>query len=428
MPNHPSGLWRNPDFVKLCAGQTASQLGSQVTAVALPLAAALVLDASATEMGILVAAGSLPALVAATVAGVWADRARRRPILIGADLGRALLLATVPVAALTTGLRVEHLWVVALLAGLLTTCFDVVHPSLLPTLVRREQLLDANSKLEVSRFGALIAGNGLAGLLVQLLTAPIALLVDALSFLASTLLIARIRAPEQPPRRDETGRGLWPEAREGLTTVLRDPVLSAMATSLCLFNLFYNMIAATYILFLARELDIPPAGVGLVYAAGSAVFPVGAAAAGWVAGRLGVGGAIVWGAGVAYAAFLLLPLAGGPPAVAVALLVASRLVAALAGPVTAINQLSLRQAVTPDRLLGRVNGAMLAISLGTVPVGALLGGLLGDAVGLRPTVLIGAIGVQLGFVRLLLSPVRTLRRVPGPAGAAAGGSNASRDR
>lgn len=425
MPHESDGPWRNRDFLKLWAGQTVSLLGSQVTVLALPLAAALTLDASATEMGVLTAAGSLPVLVAATVAGVWADRARRRPILVGADLGRALLLATVPLAALTTGLSIEHLWIVALLAGLLTTVFDVVHPPLLPTLVRREHLVDANSKLEVSRSGALIAGPGLAGVLVQLLTAPIAILVDALSYLASALLIARIRAPEQPPPRDETGPGLWSEAREGLRAVLGGPVLSAMATSLCLFNLFYNVIGATYVLFLTRELDIPPAGVGLVYGVGSAAFPVGAAAAGWVARRLGVGSAIVWGAGVSDAGFLLLPLADGPPAVTVGLLLASRLVATLAGPVTAINQLSLRQAVTPDWLLGRVNGAMLTIALGTAPVGALLGGLLADAVGLRPAVLIGAIGLQLGFVRLLLSPVRSLRHAPGPAGAGADGSNSS---
>jgi predicted MFS family arabinose efflux permease len=260
---------------------------------------------------------------------------------------------------------------------------------------------------------------------VQLLTAPVAILADALSYLASALLIARLRAPEQPPPRDETGRGLWSEARAGLRTVLRDPVLSAMATSLCLFNLFYHAIGAVYVLFVTRELGIPPAGVGLVYVAGSAAFPVGAAAAGGVARRLGVGGAIVWGAAVSDAGFLLLPLAGGPPAVAVAVLVASRLVATLGGPVTAINQLSLRQAVTPDRLLGRVNGAMLTIALGTAPLGALLGGLLGDALGLRPAVLIGAIGLQLGFVRLLRSPVRSLRHAPGRAGAGAGGANPS---
>ena len=428
MPHPSDRLRRNPDFLKLCAGQTASLLGSQVTLLALPLAAALTLDASATEMGVLAASGSLPAVVTAPIAGVWADRVRRRPILIGADLGRALLLGTVPLAALTIGLSVEHLWLVALLAGVLTTLFDVVHPSLLPTLVRREQLVGANSALEVGRSGALIAGPGLAGLLVQLLTAPIAILADACSFLVSALLIARIRAPEPPPPRDETGRGLWSEARQGLRTVLRDPVLSAMATSLCIFNLFYNVVAAVYILFLTRELDLSPAAVGLVYAAGAAAFPVGAAVAGRVAKRLGVGGAIVWGAGVCDAGFLLLPLAGGPPAVAVAVLVASRLVAMPAGVVTAINQLSLRQAMTPAHLLGRVNGAMLTISLGTAPLGALLGGLAGEALGLRPAILIGAIGIQLGFLRLLLSPVRSVRRLPGSAEAAAGGSTPSPDR
>ncbi|CAA9564815.1 MAG: hypothetical protein AVDCRST_MAG73-4061 [uncultured Thermomicrobiales bacterium] len=411
------GLWQNPDFLRLWAGQTASMLGSQVTVLALPLTAALVLDASATQMGVLAAAGSIPALLAGPLAGVWADRARRRPLLVGADVGRAVVLGTVPVAALTTGLRVEYLWAVAFLSGLLTTLFDVTHASLLPALVRRDQLVEGNSKLEVSRSGALIAGPGLAGLLLHVATAPVAILVDAFSFLVSAGFIVRIRTPE-PARAKGGGPGLWVEAREGLRTVLGDPVLSAMATSLCLFNLFSGLLGAVYILFVTREVGVDQAELGLVYAVGGASFLVGASGAGWVAKRLGVGGAIVWGACVSDAAFLLVPLAGGPHALAVFLLTAARFVATLGGPVTAINQLSLRQALTADRLLGRVNGAMLAIALGTAPLGALIGGVLGDTIGLRPAVFVGALGIQLGFVRLLVSPVRHLRIAPDGAVAA----------
>ena len=427
MPQRFTGLWRHPDFLRLWAGQTVSMLGSQVTHLALPLTAALALDASPTEMGVLAAAGSAPVLVFGLFGGVWADRARRRPILIGTDLGRAALLATVPAAAAATGLRIEHLWVVACLTGLLSTLFDVAHASLLPSLVRREDLVDGNSKLEVSRSGAMIAGPGIAGLLVQALSAPVALLADALSFLASALLLAGIRTPEAAPER-EVGRGVWSEAREGVRAVLGDPMLSAMATSLCLFNLFYAATGAVYVLFATRDLGISPAGLGLVFAAGSAAFPVGAAAAGWAGRRLGVGRAIVWGAVVSDLGFLLAPLAGGPPAAALALLVASQLVATLGGPVTAINQLSLRQAVTPDRLLGRVNGAMLAIALGAAPVGALVGGVLGEAIGLRPALLIGALGLQLGAVRLLLSPLRSLTDLGDAAGAARPRPHPSRDR
>ena len=417
MPRHVAGLWRHPDFLRLWAGQTVSLLGSEVTALAIPLLAALTLDASATEMGVLSAAGAAPALLVGLFAGVWVDRARRRPILVGTDVGRAAVLATVPVAALTTGLSVPYLCVVAFLSGLLTTFFDIAHASLLPSLVRREQLVEGNSKLEVSRSGALVAGPGLAGILVQVASAPVAILVDAASFLVSGVLIARIRTPERSPAGAGTRRGLWAEAREGIGVVLGDPMLSAMATSLSLFNLSAGAFGAVYVLFVTRELGLSPAGLGLVFAAGSAAFPVGAAAAGWAGRRFGVGPSIVWGAGISDAAFLLAPLAGGPFAVTVGLLVASRLVATLTGPVTAINQLSLRQAITADRLLGRVNGTMRVFALGTAPVGALLGGALGDAVGLRPALLVAALGIQLGFARLYFSPVRSLREVPdSPAG------------
>lgn len=412
MPRRLGGLWRHPDFRKLWAGQTVSLLGSEVSALAIPLVAALTLDASATQMGLLVAAGSTPALLVGLFAGVWVDRARRRPILVGADIGRAAILGTVPVGALTTGLSVGYLCVVAFLVGLLTTFFDVAHASLLPSLVRRERLVEGNSKLEVSRSGALIVGPGLAGLLVQVASAPVAILADAVSFLVSALFIGRIQTPERAPTRDEQRRGLWAEAREGLGVVLGDPILSAMATSLSLFNLFAGLFGAVYVLFVTRELGVSPAGLGVVFALGSASFPVGAAGANWAARRFGVGPSIVWGAGISDAAFLLAPLAAGPLAVAVPLLVASRLVATLAGPVTAINQLSLRQAVTDDRLQGRVNGTMRVVALGTAPLGALLGGVLGDAIGLRPALLVGALGIQLGFVRLYLSPVRSLRQAP----------------
>jgi predicted MFS family arabinose efflux permease len=322
---------------------------------------------------------------------------------------------------LTTGLRIEHLWLVAFLAGVLTACFDVAHPSLLPSVVRRNQLVDANSRFELSRSGALIAGPGLAGLLVQWLTAPVAILADAASFVVSAVLVGRVRITDRPAQSADR-QGLWAEARAGLRLVLRDPVLSAMATSLCVFNLFANMISAVYVLFLTRDLGFSAATVGLILAAGSVAFPVGAVAAGWGARRFGIGGAIVWGAGISDAGFLLLPLAGGPSLIAIAVLISARLIATIGGPITAINQLSLRQAVTPAHLLGRVNGAMMTIGLGAAPLGALLGGVLGDALGLRATVLIGAVGLQLGFVRLLWSPVRAVQDVRIREGTAAGSS------
>ena len=412
MAEQAASLWRHPDFRRLWIGQTTSFLGSEVSQLAILLPAVLTLDASAGEVGLLAATGSVPALVVGLFIGALVDRLRRRPILIAADLGRAALLATVPVAYVAGWLSVPYLCVVAFLSGLLTTFFDVAHASLLPSLVRRDQLVDGNSKLEISRSGAMITGPGLGGLLIQAVTPPLAVLAETGSFLLSVVALARIQTPEAPPSRDGPPRTLLSEVREGRRTVIEMPILRSMGASLCVFNLFFGAFNAVYLLFVTRTLDLPPSAVGLVFALGSLGFPVGAMAAGWVAGRVGVGPAFVWGAGVSDVAFLLAPLAAGPVALIVVILVLSRVAATLGGPVTAINQLSLRQAITPDRLRGRVNGTMRVFALSLVPLGALLGGALGDAIGLRPALLVGAIGLQLGFLILYISPVRGITEMP----------------
>ena len=412
MSEQPKNLWRHPDFLRLWIGQTASFIGSEVSLLAIPLTAVLTLDASAWEMGLLAAAGAAPALLVGLVVGALVDRVRRRPVLIAADLGRAALLASVPAVYAAGWLSVPYLCVVAFLAGLLSTFFDVAHASLLPSLVRCDQLVDGNSKLEVSRSGAMIIGPGLGGLLIQTVTAPLAILVDAASFLLSAVALARIRASERLPQANGQRRALLFEVREGLGVVVGNPLLRSMAASLCIFNLFAGLFGAVYLLFVTRELDLSPAAIGLVFTLGSLGFPVGAVAAGWVSRRIGIGPAIVWGAGVSDAAFLLAPLAAGPIAVVVGILVLSRVAATLAGPVTAINQLSLRQAITPDRLQGRVNGTMRVFALGLSPLGALLGGALGDAIGLRSALLVGAVGLQIGFLILYFSPVRAFKETP----------------
>ena len=403
------GLWANSEFLKLWAAQTISFFGSQITMLALPLAAAVSLEASATQMGLLRTADLAPGLLVGLFAGALIDRLRRRPILILADVGRAKLLASIPLASYLGILHMSQLYVVAFLGGILTVFFDVAHMSLLPSLVPRDRLVEGNGKLEVSRSIAMIAGPGVAGILVQLFTAAVALIFDAVSFLGSALLLVLLRAPEPPAAAPAARPGFWAEVSEGLRAVWGQPLLRAMALSLCVFNFFYNMIGAVYVLYVVRELGIAPATLGLIYTLGSVGFAAGAALAGRAARRFGAGPTIVWGAGLSDAAFLLIPLASGQHLTAVPLLIAAQLLATLAGPMTAINQLSLRQALTPDRLQGRVNATMRVIALGAAPVGALLAGLLGTTLGLRPTLAIGALGLQLGFVILLLSPLRTLR-------------------
>lgn len=409
---HPQGLLRHRDFLHLWAAQTLSMLGSQITALAIPLLAVVTLQATAFDMGLLALAASLPAPGFGLVAGVWTDRLQRRPILVGANLGRAVLLGTVPLAVFLHLLTIPYLCAVLVLVAFFSIWFDVAHASLLPSLIHREQLVEGNSKLEISRSGALIAGPGLAGLLIQAVSAPVAILVDACSYLVSAVLLVRIRTVELPPERAALKSPVWKEAREGWRAVRQDRRLASMALSLSVFNLFSSMLNALFILFAVRELGIDATALGLIFAVGSAGFPVGAAAAGWVARRIGVGWAIIYGAVISDLALLLIPLAGIMQGGAVPLLIASRVIATLTGPVTAINQLSLRQSLTPHHLLGRVNATMLVLALGLAPLGGLLAGGLGEIIGRQATVTVAAIGVQAGFVVLLASPLRTLARVP----------------
>lgn len=411
----PPGLSRHRDFLHLWVAQTVSMLGSQITALAIPILAVVSLHASAFEMGVLALAASLPSPVFGLVVGVWTDRMRRRPILIGADIGRAVLLGTIPLAVFLDMLNIPYLCVVLGGMAFFDVWFYVAHASLLPSLVSREQLVEGNSKLEISRSGAMIAGPGLAGLLIQAISAAGAIVVDACSYLVSAVLLFRLRTEEVLPERATSRTPIWKEAREGLSTVFQDRRLSSMALSLSVFNLFSNMLNALFVLFAVRELGLEAAALGLVFAAGSAGFPIGAAVAGRVAHRIGVGPAIVYGAVISDLALLLIPLAAVARDLALPLLIASRLIATLTGPVTSINQLSLRQGLTPHRLLGRVNATMFVLALALAPVGGFAAGILGEIIGLQATITVAAIGVQLGFVILLASPLRTLARVPIPA-------------
>ena len=405
------GLWANSVFLKLWAAQSISFLGSQFTTLALPLLAVIGIHASVAQMGFLRAVGMAPVLLLGVFVGAIIDRLPQRPVLIIADIGRAMLLVSIPLAEARGVLTMIQLYLVAFLVGVLTIFFDVTHMSLLPALIPRERLVEGNSKLEVSRSIALIAGPGLAGLLVQFLTVALALIVDALSFLGSALFLLRLPTPQIPPR-TATRTTFLVEVREGFTFVWHQPLLRAMALSLCAFNFFSGIIGAVYVLYVIRELQLTPALLGLIYTVGSIGFPLGAAFAARTANRFGIGPTIVWGAALLDAAFLLIPAAQGSSWTIIILLSVAQLLAMLAGPLTAINQLSLRQAITPEHLRGRVNGTMRVISMGAAPVGALLAGVLGERIGLRPALIMGVLGLQTGFIILLLSPLRGLREQP----------------
>jgi predicted MFS family arabinose efflux permease len=413
-----TGLWRNPDFLKLWSAQTVSELGSWVTGIALPLTAQLVLDASALELGLLGALGTFPVVLMGLVAGVWVDRLRRRPILILADLLRALLLFSIPAAHLLGRLTMAHLYFVAALTGALTVLFDVSYRSYLPSLVERKHLVEGNSKLSFSGSVAEVGGPGLGGTLVQLITAPFALLVDAFSFLFSALFLGLIRKPEPPPSPREEGSSVRADIAEGLRLVQRSGVLRAFAGATLMQN-FFGGFFILYNLFVLDELGLSSAELGLLVSAGGVGGLVGAMAAGPLTRRLGVGRALISSLLFVTTIGLLIPFVGGPPAFAFAMMFLIQLVGDAAWPTYHINEMSLRQSVTPDRLLGRVNASMNVIEGGSATVGALLGGLLGNIIGLRPTLGVAVVGLLLSSLWLFFSPVRVLREHPEQPEAAA---------
>ncbi|MHB1417673.1 MAG: MFS transporter, partial [Chloroflexota bacterium] len=285
------GLWRHRNFLKLWTGQSVSQLGSQITLLALPLTAALLLNASPLEMGFLSAVEMAPFLLIGLPAGVWVDRWPRRPVLIAGDVGRAVVLVTVPVGYLVGLLTMAQLYVVAFISGILTVFFDVAYMSYLPSLVERDQLIEGNSKMETTRAAAEVAGPGLAGTLVDLLSAPLAIAFDALSFIVSAIFVWNIRTDESAALGARAGKrnGLWVEVGEGLRYVAMHPLLRSIAGCTATSNLFSSAFGPIYILFAVRELGLEPATIGFIFAVGNVGFLVGASLASRVADRLGLG-------------------------------------------------------------------------------------------------------------------------------------------
>lgn len=408
------------DFAKLWTAQTISAFGSIITRDALPLTAIITLGAAPAQVGLLAAAGRLPVLLVGLPAGVWVDRLRRRPILIAADLGRAALLFTIPLAYMLDVLALPQLFLIAFLAGILSVFFEVADQSFLPTVISRHKLVEGNSRLGLSSSLAEIAGPAMAGTLVQLITAPLAVLVDAISFLFSALLLGSIRKQEAMPDPSQRHANMGLEIVEGLRATFGNPILRTLAVSSATFSLLGGFIGALYYLYAIRELELPPALLGIVIASGGIGALAGAALAPRASSRYGLGRALVGSLLVVGLAALLIPLAGGPPPLAASILIVGQLVGDTALMIYFVNEVSLRQAVSPDHVLGRVNASMQFLVAGVGPLGLILGGLLGEALGMRPTLVMGAMGGLLACLWLILSPVRRLQDYPSPP--ALGGS------
>jgi MFS family permease len=403
-------LRRHPEYAKLWSGQAISAVGSRITAVAMPLAAVVALHASPVQMGVLAALTTLPHLLFGLPAGVWVDRLSRRAILVVADVGRAVALGAVPVLGVLGLLRVEHLYVIAFLAGIMTLFFDTAATTLVPALVGRENLVRANGAWVLSNTVANTVGPSLGGWLVQVLTAPVAIAFDAVSFLLSAGCSLLVRVDETPRR----GRvRLWPDTFEGVRALFAGSILRPVAISATAGALAGAMQGALLVLYLVRDLALTPALVGLAFAVAGGASVVGALLARAWTERLGPGpsyvtGQLLFGLGV-----LVMAAATGPTAAVLAMLLMAFVLAGVGPPFFQVPQVTLRQSLTPEHVLGRVNAAWRFLVFGVQPLGALLGGALGAAIGPRAALVVSGLGVLAAFVWVFRSPVRSLRRIPG---------------
>ena len=401
-------LLRGTAFRRYWSAQTVSLFGDEISTLALPLFAVLGLHAGPAEMGYLIAAGLSPNLLFPVLAGAWIDRfPHKRRIMIIADIGRALLLTAVPVAFLLGALTLEHLYVVAFLSGTLAVLFEVSNSTLFVSLVAKQDYLEANTLLNGSRATSFVAGPSAAGLLVQTVTAPFALLADAASYLASAALLLRIR-PAEPPPAQTRGLGIG----QGLRFIAGSPVLRATLLGSTTLNLFNYMFAALFVLYVSTRLVVSAGLLGAVIGAGAFGALLGAAVTGRVARRLGIGRTLVLSFLLFPAPLLLVPLAGGPRPALLGMLFAAEFCSGLGVMMLDITAGSVQTAVTPDALRARVSGAQRTINYGIRPIGALLGGALGESLGLRPALWIATIGAIAGVLWVLPAPVRGLRDLP----------------
>jgi MFS family permease len=410
----PPPLLRQPEFLKLWAAQSISQLGDQVTYLALPLVAVLTLDASAAQMGFLMALELAPHLLFSLMAGVWIERSqRRRHLMILADIARALLLASVPLAAAFDVLSFPQLYGVAFAVGTFAVMFDISWSTLFITIVPRRDVVEANSKLSLSRSVSFVTGPSLAGFLVQALTAPVTLLLDAFSFLGSALFLTRIRSKEPPVEHD--GNGVVRSLKDGLRFVLGDELIRADLGCAATLNLFNFVFHAIFVLYATKELGVAPGTLGLALGAGAVGGIIGALFAPRLERAIGIGPSMMVGAVLFPAPLILVPIASGSELTLGVLLGTAEFFSSVGVMIFDVSAASMMFLRTPHRIRSRTTGTFRFVNYGIRPIGALLGGALGTAIGLQTTLWIGVLGALLGIVWLLFSPIRGLREAPAEA-------------
>jgi MFS family permease len=402
-----TGLWRHRDFTMLWAGQTVSIFGSMLTRIALPLTALLALDSTPLEQGFLQAIQAGPVLVTGLFAGVWVDRLRRRPVMMAADLARAGLLLSIPAAAFAGALTMGQLYVVAAATAVFTTLFDAAYPAYLPTLVGRENIVEGNAKLSAGASVAEMSGFAAAGALVQFLSGPLAILVDAVTFVISSISLKWIRAPEPEPRRKELRESAIREAVEGLGVVWRHPTLRALVACSTTIRLAGGAFAALYMLFAVRDLGLSPTAAGVIAGCGGLGSLAGSVLAEPALRGLGAKATLIIGVGLGGAFQGLVPFAHGAAPRAGLFLLTAQIFGDGLMTIAFVNDVSLRQSLIPNRLLGRVSATANVLGVAAMPVGALAGGVIGQLANPRAALAVGAIGISLAALWLVAAPIST---------------------
>lgn len=403
----PASLWRHADFLKLWAAQAVSSIGARITREGLPFAAIVSLGASPAQIGLLAAVIRAPAILVGLTAGGFVDRRRRRPVMIGSDIGRAVVLASVPLAAWLHILSLNQLYLVAVLVGAMSVLFDLADHAYLPGLVDKRQLVDGNAKLATTDAVAEIGGPALYGILFQLFTAPIAIAVNAGTYLFSALALALIKSEEVPPKIDPAAQAAHfvTDFRLGLAAALADPAIRRLlliTTAAALFGAFFSSL---YLIQALRILHLTPSMLGTTVAVGGVAALFGAATASRVIARLGLGPAFVWTGILAAASSVFVPLAHGSPVTGMLMLMVAQLLGDSIGTVTEIAGRSLRQSLIAPELMGRVGGVFALAPGITGIVGALVGGALGSLIGTQNALYIASAGLTLAALLGLGSPL-----------------------
>jgi MFS family permease len=406
-------LWRDRNFLAVWSASTISVFGSLITRTALPFAAIFILDAGPIEISAIRSAELIAALFVGLVAGAWVDRLRRRPIMIWADIGRALLLASIPVAFVLGLLGLAQLLIVAFAAAVFSTFFDVADNAYLPTVVPRDRLVSANSALTATGSIAEFSSFGIGGFLIELFTAPIAIAIDALTFVVSALLLGTIRKKEPPPNPSVSREPVLDEIRHGMGIVIRSPVLRALALSHGGTHILWGIFGTSYLLFALNDLQLGPAAIGVIAGLGGLGSLAGAALAPALTRRIGIGRTILLGILGFTIGNTLIPLApAGAVILGASFLVVQQLFGDAFATVYEITEVSLVQSSVGDRVLGRVNATIHTFTTLLTLAGAIGGGIIAEAWGLRAAFAIGLLGGVVSLIVVWLSPVRFIRDAP----------------